>query len=213
MPIQSFAVRAGEQCPPHAELALALAAEFMEIEEVAVEERLDDLAAPLVALHSAPPRVQVAALHHALRPFVPASDAEGRDAFLLPRVLDNRRGHPALLACLGAELGRRAGMAVGVIGDGEGRFLVAHSGLAEPVALDPQTGRSPERVVEPQRFAWRCGHEVAFTLLGGIGLCSARDNDAAAAELATRLRLALPVNHATRARLDQELAGVLALSR
>lgn len=212
-PIQSFAIRARQQCPPHAELALALAAEFMALDEVAVEERLDDLAAPLVALHGTPPRVQVGALYNALRPFALAGDAQGRDAFLLPRVLERRQGQPVLLACLGAELSRRAGMAVGVISDGERRFMVAHGAMAQPVALDAETDRSPERIVDPRRFAWRCAHEVAFAALGGIGRCAVRENDPEAAELAARLRLALPVNHATRARLDQELAGVLALSR
>jgi hypothetical protein len=151
-------------------------------------------------------------LRAALRPFrAVTAGAAGRSALLVPAVLERREGDPTLLVCLGAELGRRAGMPVGVIGDGHGRHLLAHRAMDEPVALDPLADRPVKRVDEPGRYSWRCAHQVAFVVLGQIAGHALLDTDEShIAEHATRLRMALPIDHGTRALLDQELAAVAA---
>jgi hypothetical protein len=64
-------------------------------------------------------------------------------------VLDRRAGDPTLLVCLGAKLGRRAGIPLGVIGDGHGRHLLAHRTMNEPVALDPVADRPSSTSTTP----------------------------------------------------------------
>lgn len=213
MSIAPFAqqVRA-DVCPPHAELLLALAAEFSFVDDTAFYDALDALAAPLMAAHRHPPRLQMLALRASLRPFRPvAADAAGRSALLVDAVLARFEGDPTLLVCLGAELGRRAGMPLGVIGDRHGRHLVAHRAMDEPVALDPVADKPVARIDEPGRYTWRCAHQVAFVVLGHIaGHALLQTGERHVAEHAMRLRLALPIDDATRARLDQELAAVLA---
>lgn len=212
MSIVPFAQQARpEVCPQHAELLLALAAEFASVDEAAFSDGLDALAAPLMAVHSRPPIAQMLVLRASLRPFQPVTaGAGGRSALLAPAVLERREGDPAILVCLGAEIGRRAGMPLGVIGDGHGRHLLAHCAMDEPVALDPVADRPVERVDEPGRYSWRCAHQVAFVVLGRIvdhALADPRERHIA--EHATRLRMTLPIDHGTRARLDQELAAVM----
>lgn len=57
----------------------------------------------------------------------------------------------------------------------------------------------------------RCAHQVVFVVLGHIAGHALLDTgERHIAEHATRLRLALPIDHGTRAQLDQELAAVLA---
>lgn len=212
MPIVPFAQQAGaELCPSHADLLLALAAEFASVDEPAFSDELDGLAARLLPVHDHPPIAQMLVLRTALRPFRATSAARGgRSALLVHRVLERRAGDPSLLVCLGAEMGRRAGIAVGVIGDGHGRHLLAHRAMDEPVALDPVADRPVAHVDEPGRYSWRCAHQVAFVVLGRIaGHALLATGERHIAERATRLRMTLPIDHATRAHLDQELAAAL----
>ena len=59
---------------------------------------------------------------------------------LIDRVLERGHGHPVLFAIVLDELGRRAGLPVGIIAGERGHF-VAHQRLTEPLVLDPATGR------------------------------------------------------------------------
>ena len=99
-------------------------------------------------------------------------------------------GHEAVVAIVLCELGRRAGMPVGVVGAGA-RHLVGHEHVT-PWLLDPATGE----VVDARRLAhepeWRCGHQVADTLLDEVELRCERAGDVARAIRAAELRCALP---------------------
>jgi hypothetical protein len=213
VPIAPFAVQArAKLCPEHTDLLLALAAEFASVDEAAFSDRLNALADPLRPVHGHPAIAQMLALRVALRSFRATTTATGgRGALLVHSVLERRAGDRTLLVCLGAELCRRAGIPVGVIGDGHGRHLLAHRAMAEPVALDPLADRPVAHVAEPERYSWRCAHQVVFVVLGHIAGHALLDTgERHIAEHATRLRLALPIDHGTRAQLDQELAAVLA---
>ena len=59
-----------------------------------------------------------------------------RGELLIDRVLERGHGHPLLVAILLAELGRRAGLPVGIVAGERGHF-VAHQRLTQPLVLDP----------------------------------------------------------------------------
>ena len=65
----------------------------------------------------------------------------GPRELLIDRALERGHGHPLLVAILLAEIGRRAGLPVGIVAGERGHF-VAHQRLTEPLVLDPATGRS-----------------------------------------------------------------------
>jgi regulator of sirC expression with transglutaminase-like and TPR domain len=110
-----------------------------------VERRLEELAAPLRALHLAglPPRAQARALGDQL--FVRAGfhgNAAGyhdpRNSFL-DEVLSRRTGIPITLAVVYLEVARRAGVAARPVGF-PGHFLVCLDDHAERLAIDPFQG-------------------------------------------------------------------------
>ncbi len=83
----------------------------------------------------------------------------------LDQVVRTERGHPMLVAAVGAEIGRRAGLDAGVfstpsvwyagIVDGERLWLVD---LVEPAADS----------AAPRTLRRHCGHELAFAALSGL---------------------------------------------
>ena len=114
----------------------------------------------------------------------------GLDDLLIDRVVTRGVGYEAVVAVILCELGRRAGMPVGVVGSGE-RLLVGHEHVT-PWLLDPVTGEvldARQLVHEP---AWRCGHQVADRLLDEVELRCERSGDLARAIRAAELRCALP---------------------
>src|SRR3569833_961762 len=91
-------------CPPLDDLLLALAAEFGVADAAGTRARLDGYARELfgfAGLDAYGRAVRLAAvvdLELGLRP-----ESGSADAFLLPRVLTRRRGHPVLLAAVAVE--------------------------------------------------------------------------------------------------------------
>jgi Transglutaminase-like superfamily len=105
--------------------------------------------------------------------------------------LDRRAGHPLVLAVVAAEIGRRAGLSVGICSTARGWY----AGIGESDRLwliDPVTDPGPTPSGPVRRH---CGHEVAFAALTGIYARLVRDGDEAAAHRAARLRGWLPVSH------------------
>ncbi len=68
-----------------------------------------------------------------------ADTAAARTTLLIDRVLERGHGHPLLLAVVLGEIGRRAGLPVGIVGGARGHF-VAHQRLTEPLCSTPLTG-------------------------------------------------------------------------
>jgi hypothetical protein len=90
---------------------------------------------------------------------------------------------------LAAEIGRRAGLAVGICSTAWGWY----AGIGEPERLwliDPASGPGPTPA-DPVRA--HCGDEVAFAALIGVYARLVRDGDAARAHHTVRLRGRLPV--------------------
>ena len=110
-------------------------------------------------------------------------------------MLDRGHGHPLALAILLVEIGRRAGLPVGIVAGEHGHFI-AHQRLTEPLVLDPATGtlRDADAL---GTLLWRCGHQVAAELLDVLQPRFERTGDLTRALHVARLRTTLPFEDTT----------------
>jgi regulator of sirC expression with transglutaminase-like and TPR domain len=171
-------------CPPLADLLLALAAEFRDVDEAAAEERLDELARELFGLE---PRTAASALARVLEGFEPERVTIG--GLWLDTVLVDRSGHPLVLAAIAAEAGRRAGLAIHVLSTPRGWY----AGLADGERMWLIDTTMDGRRVDAWRLRRHCSHEVAFAALIGLSERYERVGDARGAGRATLLREQLPL--------------------
>ena len=191
-----FRLHAAVTCPPPAALAASMAWELGALDAERVERAYDALlaSAPIELERTA--EGQLRALGEApLR----ATRGGTADALLLHRALEHGHGHPILVATVLAELGRRAGLPVGIVAGAAGHF-VAHQRLTEALVLDPCTGELTDAdalgVLE-----WRCGHQVAAELLDELQRRYERDGDLARALHVARMRTTLPFEDTSGAEL------------
>ena len=178
-------------CPAPADALLAIGAEFRPFDADRTGFHLDELARSLFPVAAerdpeAAARSLAALLTEEARLRRDESSLEG---LWLDRTLERRAGHPLALAVIAAEIGRRAGLAVGICSTAWGWY----AGIGEPERLwliDPSTepGPTPSGPVRSH-----CGHEVAFAALTGIYARLVRDGDETGAHHAVRLRGRLPV--------------------
>jgi len=176
-------------CPPPGEMLLAISAEFRAVDLDAVSFELDDLARGLFGAGDEPRDAShrlATLLTDKLRLHTDESSVDG---IFLDAVLDRRAGHPLTLAVLAAEIGRRAGLAVGVCSTPTGWY----AGLGERERLwliDPALDPGPTPSGPVRRH---CGHEVGFAALTGVYARLIRDGEGARACRAADLRGRLPV--------------------
>ena len=105
-----FTVHAALPCQPHAGFAASLAAELGAFDDAALERGLAALELPVAGL---------AALGHPVRAgALRVREHGGLEDLLIDRVVTTGVGHEAVVAIVLSELGRRAGMPVGVVGAG-----------------------------------------------------------------------------------------------
>jgi hypothetical protein len=184
-----LACRAG--CPPLAELLLALAAEFRDdVDAQAADDRLDALALPLFGVAAEPARVAADRLA-ALLDTEPGFDA---DRFSVPALwldvaLTARAAHPLVLACLAAEVGRRAGLNVAVLSAPTGWY----AGLADGERLWLVDATMNGRRADPWSLRPHCAHELAFAALLGLSERFSKAGDTRSAARAALLRSRLPL--------------------
>jgi hypothetical protein len=187
-----FSELASGACPAYVDLLLALCAELGPVDGEGVRERLDDDSRALFGLAALEPLARADRLAEVmdLELGLGAATDRGPRGLLVDRVLDDRRGHPALLAAIGTELALRAGVPAGVYASPR-RWFVGIGLGDDLVVLD---ARLREGTVEPPtELRAACAHELAFCVLCGLGTAYAqqgRDDDA---RRAGRLRDALPV--------------------
>ena len=145
MPVQSFSTLATHPDPPVDELALALAAEFREIDDAEVRAQLDELGDE-VAIERAErhgPTAGVDALREVLglrHGF--CGDRRRYDHpnnSMLDVVLERRRGLPIALSVVYVATARRAGIALEGVGL-PGHFVVGDFESGPPLLLDPFDG-------------------------------------------------------------------------
>jgi hypothetical protein len=167
---------------PHAELAAILATELGTFDHEGLDDGLGRLACASGSLVDLGAVVRDGALA--------VNDDGDLDDLLIDRVVTRGRGHAVAVAVVLCELGRRAGMPVGVVAAGE-RHYVAHEEVS-PWVLDPLTGELVDARTLPPDPYWRCAHEVADVLLSEAQRRCERDGDVTRALRAGTLRCALP---------------------
>jgi regulator of sirC expression with transglutaminase-like and TPR domain len=180
-----------DSCPPPGEMLLAIAAEFHPLDLDAVSFELDELARGLFDVSS---RCDPGAASHRLATLLTdelrlRTDESPVHGMWLDAVLGRRAGHPLALAVLAAEIGRRAGLAVGVCSTPTGWY--AALGERERLWLiDPPLDPGPTPSGPVRRH---CGNEVGFAALTGVYARLIRDGDSRRACHAAQLRGRLPV--------------------
>ena len=177
-------------CPPIADLMLALAAEFRDVDTDAADQRLDALALPLFGLAGGDLRVAAARLATVLDTD-PGFDADRVSVagLWLDAALEAHAGHPLMLAAVTAEIGRRAGLAVHVLSSP----TVWYAGLADGERLWLVDATMDGTTADPWSLRRHCTHELAFAALLGLSdrfqRLGGRRGSAKAALLRSRLPL------------------------
>ena len=183
-----FRLHASVTCPSPAELALSLAWELGDPDLDRSERALTVLAAATPAELEPTPLDQLRTLGDPVAGGTLEARANGE--VHLDRLLANGNGHPLTVAILLDELGRRAGLPVGIVAGESGHFI-AHQRLMEPLVLDPVTGRLTD-ATRLGTLIWRCGHQVAAELLDLVQPRYERVGDLVRAVKVARLRMTLP---------------------
>jgi regulator of sirC expression with transglutaminase-like and TPR domain len=199
--------------PPVEQLALALAAELREPDWDATLVRLDELGEQLAALAAGGgPEIEAWACGEVLGGQHGLSgdrdDYDNPDNSMLDLVLERRRGLPIALSVAYVAAARRAGIPLAGVGL-PGHFVVAHFGASPPLVLDPFGGGARVEVNAPARLVrpWS-PHETALRMLNNLIAAYSKRARLGDAIVAARLRLALPLPDAERARVEQELVSL-----
>jgi hypothetical protein len=177
-------------CPPVAEILLALAGEFRDVDAAAADARLDELALPLFGMAGGDLRVAAAALANILDTD-PGFDADRSSVagLWLDAVLESRAGHPLVLAAIATEVGRRAGLNVHVLSAPTGWY----AGLGDGDRLWLVDATMDGSKADPWSLRRHCAHELAFAALMGLGERYEKVGDAHRAGRAEILRSQLPM--------------------
>jgi regulator of sirC expression with transglutaminase-like and TPR domain len=191
-----FVRLAATETPPLDTLALALAAEFRQVDAEAALAELDRLGSELAEAAAAPPPDQVDALRGVLAErhgFLGDRDEyDHPDNSMLDLVLVRRAGLPILLSVVYVEVARRAGIALAGVGL-PGHFVVGRFGVEPPILLDPFSGgRVVTAEARPDHVRPWGSHETALRMLNNLLQAYSLRGDLGNAILAAKLRLALP---------------------
>jgi regulator of sirC expression with transglutaminase-like and TPR domain len=215
--LPSFEQLAAEPEPRLDMLALALAAEFQEVDAAGAIAALDALGDELShevgrtdgsAADLARACRQLLGVKHGF-----AGDRDNYDKpdnSMLDVVLLRRRGLPILLSVLYVEVGRRGGVPLAGVGL-PGHFVVGHFGADPPLLLDP-FARGEVIIAPVQRDLirpWRA-HEIAMRMLNNLTAAYQRRGDLRGAIRAAGLRLALPADEPLRNSLQAQLRALRA---
>ncbi|MDQ3768852.1 MAG: hypothetical protein M3370_05145 [Actinomycetota bacterium] len=214
---RSFAELAAAPDPPLDALALALAAQFRDVDVAQAVGQLDDLGAELADAAARAPRTPLAEaqacaeLLGATHGFAGDSEQyDHPDNSMLDLVLARRRGLPILLSVVYVETARRAAIPLAGVGL-PGHFVVGHFGVAPPLLLDPFAGGGVVQgdVTREGLRPWSA-HEIALRMLNNLVAAYQRRADLCAAIRGAELRLALPLQAPLRPNLEAELLALRA---
>ena len=215
MELPPFAELAAAPDPRLDLLALALAAQFHDVEADAALATLDGFGAELSRVRTRTRGTADELAHACARLLGGAHGFAGdRDSYdepqnsMLDIVLARRRGLPILLSVVYVEVARRAGVPLDGVGL-PGHFVVGCFATDPPLLLDPFnggqaiTGAAAPEAVRP----WRA-QEIAMRMLNNlVGAYSRRGNLGAAID-AARMRLMLPAPESMRDTLQAELRAL-----
>jgi hypothetical protein len=202
-----FAELASAGCPPHGALALALAAEFHQVDLAGAESVLGELTDAIAPMRGAPALEQLAHCGREVGARLAARVRPGAlGDLLLDRVLLTGAGDPVCWAIACVHAARHAGIPLGIVADDEDHVLVAHRDLEPPIVLEPS---APSVPIDAARLpagdlTWRCSHQTALMLLDRIVVRGTRAGRHGDALRAAQLRLELPLEEATLDALREE---------
>lgn len=194
-------------------LALAMAAEFREVDVPTAMASLDTLGADVSVTAektTGSPRELTAACTEVLGE---VHGFEGdREHYDEPRnsmldvVLERRRGLPILLSVVYVEAARRAGIALAGVGL-SGHFVVGNFAADPPLLIDPFAGGRPltAPALPPGAVRPWLPDEITMRMLNNLVSSYTRRGDLARAIRAAELRLALPCAAAMLETLETEL--------
>jgi hypothetical protein len=204
-----FAECARSACPSYAELALALAGEFAAVDETAAEARLWRIAEAVGDAWTPCEQLELvtAAVAEAIAPEPYRPDDDGD--FMLDAVLARGHGQPVMLAVIGAEVGARHGIPLGIVSDGR-RHLLAHQQAAAPLVADFAARRLRHPGELGLNLRWHCAHQVACAVLHALRDRALGRGDLVRAARAAELELTLPFDDATRRRARADLIALRA---
>lgn len=214
----SFATLADDDDPPLDALALALAAEFADVDAAAATARLDVLGreyGEMLGATGPVPREQARALAILLgdRHGFAGDSAHYDDPrnSMLDRVLERHRGLPILLSVVYAEVARRAGVPVAGVGL-PGHFVVAHFGADPALLFDPFGGGVPIQAAPAAAQLVRpwTAKETAMRMLNNLVASYERRGQVPLGLRAAELRLLLPADPELRELLERELEMIRA---
>jgi len=215
-PLPPFSELAAAPDPPLDALALALAAEFRDVDAAKALGRLDELGAELAGAvgTAASPHAQAQACTQLLGGrygFAGDRERYGHpDNSMLDVVLARRRGLPIMLSVVYVEVARRAHIPLAGVGLG-GHFVVGHFGAAPPLLLDPFAGGGAIAPVgHPSLLRPWPAHEIAMRILNNLLAAFQRRADLGPAIRAAELRLALPSEESLRETLRVEMRALRA---
>ena len=215
--VPTFEDLAGAPNPPLDALALALAAEFRDLDAPGAIATLDLLGAELShearRTSGAPDQLARACAHLLGDKHGFAGDREHYDHpdnSMLDLVLSKRRGLPILLSVVYIEVARRAGIQLSAVGL-PGHFVVGDLASDPPLLLDPFAGgQAIEAGIGLDLIRPWGAHEIAMRMLNNLAAAYQRRGDLRAAIQATRMRLTLPADGPLRDTLYAELRGLQA---
>ena len=211
MELIPFARQARRACPGHAELALALAAEFRPPRPGA-DRAFDHLAAPLVGCEGDPPGEQLAWCAEVVAAAPgDAPRSAGRASTTCCSTAWSSAGPAIRSRSRSSASRRRAARASSSASWPAARAASsAIPRLDEPLLLDVARGRLVEAGGRPDDAGWQCAHQVAARILNRIGERADATGNVAWALRAAELRLALPFARPVRDELVHALAHLRA---
>ncbi len=212
-----FAAIAGDSDATLDVVALAMAAEFRDVDGVAAMGRLDALGADLSRVaertDGAPQALALACeqVIGAANGFLgDQTEYDHPDNSMLDLVLTRRRGLPILLSVVYVEVARRAGIELAGVGL-PGHFVVGHFGRDPPLLLDPFAGGGTVEAADREDLIRPWGaQEIAMRMLNNLVTAYQRRSDLGRALHAAKMRLALPAEEAHRDILKTELRAIQA---
>ena len=207
-----FSALARRRQPQLDRLALAIAAEFRDVDVERSLEALDRMGAELLGRRDGTPEAELELCRRTLAErhgFVGESDRYHDPASsMLDLVLERRRGLPILLSVVWVEVARRAGILLAGIGL-PGHYVVGHFGAAPPLLVDPFAGgqRLTAEVAPALVRPWG-PHETALRMLNNLVASYRGRGEVGAAIRAARLRLELPLDERAQAAFKLELRSL-----
>ena len=210
---ESFSELASRAAPPLDELALALAAEFRDVERGSALAELDRFGAEVTAEIERLGRDEAEALSGVLggrHRFIGDRDEyDHPDNSMLDLVIERRKGLPIVLSVLYIEVGRRAG--VPIVGVGlPGHYVVGNMVREPPLLLDPFAGGAALEIEAPLEIRPWGPHETALRMLNNLTGSYLRRADLARGIRAAEMRLDLPLSDSDAAALGAELRSLQA---